>query len=158
MAVWQVDFYVVPRRALAAAPRPLTPPVLNDTSWWASAGFPVDYGARLAAVAPAVPSRTPELETWGPEEGNRVEVWSHGGRVRSMMVHVDVRRLDSKFGAALILFVRAADAVLVRRDGLVIEPTINAYAGALRNSAAWRYASDPAAFLAAQAESSEDAE
>lgn len=158
MAVWQVDFYIVPRRALATAPRPLTPAVLDDTSWWASARFPADYAARLTALAPAAPSSSPELETWGTEDGNRVDVWCRGGRVSSVTARVDVRRLDSKFGAVLLVFVRAADAVLVRRDGAIVEPTINAYAGALRGSAAWRHASDPAAFLTAAVEHDEDVE
>jgi hypothetical protein len=85
---------------------------------------------------------------WGDESGNRVDVWSVGSRVKRVIARVDVRRLDSKFGAALIAFARTANAVFVRGDGLVVEPTIAAYAGALRSSSAWRYASDPAAFLA----------
>jgi hypothetical protein len=76
--------------------------------------------------------------------------------VSSVTARVDVRRLDSKFGAALLLFVRAADALLVRRDGAVVESTINAYAGALRSSAAWRYASEPGASLAAQMDDDDD--
>lgn len=151
MAVWQVDFYIVPQRALVAAPGRLTRAILDATDWWAGTPLPADYRTRLAGVAAAASSGSVELETWGTEDGNRVDVWSENGRVRSMVARVDVRRLDPKFGAALLLFVRTASAVLVRGDGLVTEPTINAYAGALRSSSAWRYASDPAAFLAAQA-------
>jgi hypothetical protein len=110
----------------------------------------------LAGVASPARSWSTDLETWGAEDGNRVDVWSDGGRVRRVMARVDVRRLDSKFGAALIDFARKADAVLVRNDGLVVEARINAYAGALRTSDAWRFASDPAAFLAANPASDED--
>ena len=69
------------------------------------------------------------------------------------MARVDVRRLDSKFGAALIQFVRSAGAVLVRADGLVVEPVISEYVAALRSSDAWRFASDPMTFLRSQASS-----
>jgi len=158
MAVWQVDFHVVPRRAVTAAGHLLTSAVLHDTNWWAGASFPADYATRLATVVSAARSARADLETWGREDGNRVDVWSDGGGVTRVKVRVDVRRLDSKFGAALIGFVRTADAVLVRSDGLVVEPIINAYAGALRSSGAWRYASDPAAFLAARAAYDEDEE
>lgn len=158
MAVWQVDFYLVPQRALATAPRPLAPATMDDTAWWASTPFPADYRVRLGAVAPVRRSRSEDMETWGDEEGNRVDVWSDGGRVRNVMVRVDVRRLDPRFGAALLVFVRAANGALVRRDGLVVEATINAYSGALRSSSAWRYVSDPIAWLAAQVASNEDAE
>src|SRR4051812_35655780 len=150
MAVWQVDFFVVPRRAIAGAPQPLTRAVVADTNWWSDAKFPTDFRSRLAALGPATEA-TPTMEAWGVEDGNRVEVKLDNGRAMSMRVRTDVRRLDSKFGAAVIVFARAADAVLVRADGLVIEPTIATYAAALRGSTAWRHASDTAAFLADRA-------
>src|SRR6185436_9865817 len=96
---------------------------------------------------PAQSSST-ELATWGTEDGNRVDVWSAGGRVSRVTARVDVRRLDSRFGAALIVFVRSVNGVLVRSDGLLVEPTIKDFAGAIRGSLAWRHASDPAEFLA----------
>ena len=154
MAVWQVEFHIVPRRALgralAAASQSLTPPSLDATAWWTGAALPHDYRTRLAGVALPTPASSADLETWGEAEGNRVDVWSDDGRVRSVTAQIDVRKLDSRFGASLLVFVRAAQAVLVRRDGLVVEPTINAYSAALRTSSAWRYASDPATWLAAQ--------
>ena len=156
MAVWQVDFYVVPRQAIGS--QPLTRAALNQTQWWANARFPNDYRTRLAAVAPPAPSSSAQLETWGDDATNRVDVWSATGRVERVTARVDVRRLDSKFGAALIAFARTAQAVFVRDDGLVVEPTIAAYAGALRSSSAWRYASDPAAFLAAHDVNDDSAE
>jgi hypothetical protein len=153
MAVWQVEFHIVPRRAVAAS---LTPAVLNETDWWATAAFPSDYQRRFASVGPPGRSPSTDLEKWGPEDGNRVDVWSAGGRVSRAMARVDVRRLDSKFGAALLAFVRAAGAVLIRSDGLIVEPLIGAYAAALRNSDSWRFASDPTTFLASQSTVDDD--
>jgi len=147
MAAWQVDFYVVPRRALANSGAAAAP-ALSDTNWWASYDLPSDYQRRLAAIAPPASSPSADQQTWGSADSNRVDVWSENGRVSRLMTRVDVRRLDSKFGAALLQFVRGAGGVLVRSDGLVVEPTIGAYAAALRGSEAWKFASDPAASLA----------
>lgn len=146
MAAWQVEFHLIPRSA-ATARSDLTPTLLETTDWWAAAAFPADYQRRLADVAAPMPSRSPGLESWGLEDGNRVDVSSEGGQVRRVKVRVDVRKLDSKFGAALLNFIRAAGAALVRRDGHVVEPTIGGYAAALRSSNAWQFASDPAAFV-----------
>jgi hypothetical protein len=157
MASWQVDFHLIPRSAIGGSGA-LTPAVLSGTNWWASVAFPADYQKRLAVVAAPAHSSGADLETWGREDGNRVDVWSSGGRVNRAMARVDVRRLDSKFGAALLDFLRTAGAVLVRGDGLVVEPTISAYAGALRNSDAWRFANDPAAFLASHSAADDDDE
>jgi hypothetical protein len=146
MAAWQVDFFIIPRRALPS-PGPVDRSKLDGTPWWAAYALPADYQKRLSAVASVVPSQRADLQTWGSQDGSRIDVWSEGGRVSAVTARVDVRRLDSKFGAALLQFVRTADAVLVRSDGLVVEPQIAAYAAALRSSDAWRFASDPATYL-----------
>jgi hypothetical protein len=154
-AAWQVGFYIVPRNALTTAARP-SQATWDDTDWWRTSVVPADYRRRLDGVAARGQSKDPDVEIWGREDGNRVDVRSAGGAVRSVQASVDVRRLDSKFGAALIAFVRAIGAVLIRRDGVVVEPNIGAYAAALRTSAAWQFASDPAASFASYASRDED--
>ena len=157
MAVWQVDFAIVPRRALATrAPVPLAE--IMDADWWSSDHLPPGYFQQLAAIAaPGAPSAA-QRQTWGEEDSNRVDVWFEHGKAARMTARVDVRRLDARFGAMLLQFARVADAVLVRRDGLVVEPVVGAFGVALRTSDAWKYATDPAAYLAAYSETEDDDE
>src|SRR4051812_20593786 len=144
MAVWQVEFAIVPRRALAT--RPSVPlPKLMETDWWSSERLPAGYAQQLAAIAAPGSSPAAERQSWGTEDGNRVEVWFANGQATRMTARVDVRRLDAKFGAMLLQFARVADAVLIRADGLVVEPLVGAFGGALRTSQAWQHASGPAA-------------
>ena len=157
MAVWQVEFAIVPRRALAAKARAALPPVM-DTDWWSSERLPPGYSQQLAAVAPPGSSSGAERQTWGETDGNRVDMWLENGKPARMSARVDVRRLDARFGAMLLQFARVAGAVLVRSDGLVVEADVGAFGAALRSSEAWRYASDPAAFFASYAESDEEDE
>ncbi len=157
MAIWQVDFAIVPRRALAKNPRGLLANVL-DTDWWSAERLPPGFSQQLAAVAPAGSSEIPERQTWGEPDGNRVDVWFERGQATRMTAHVDVRRLDAKFGAMLLQFARVADAVFVRADGLVVEPLVGAFGAALRNSPAWKYVVDPATFLATHTEPDDDDE
>ena len=64
---------------------------------------------------------------------------------------------NEPLGSAMLLqFTRAAGAVLVRRDGLVVEPLVGAFGAALRSSEAWRYASDPAAYFASYSDPEDD--
>jgi len=151
MAVWQVDFAIVPRRAFARNPRvPIRD--LLDTDWWSAEHLPSGFSQQIAAIAPIGSSSTSERQTWGEEDGNRIDVWFENGRATRMTARVDVRRLDAKFGAMLLQFTRVADAVLVRADGLVVEPLVGAFGAALRSSPAWQYVSDPAAYLASYTE------
>jgi hypothetical protein len=155
MAVWQVEFAIVPRRALATKARvPL--PELMDTVWWSSEQLPPSYAKQLATIAPPGSSSAAEHQTWGDQDGNRVDVWSENGKATRMIARVDVRRLDARFGAMLLQFARVADAVLVRGDGLVVEPLVGAFGAALRTSDAWKHASDPPAHFASYSDESDD--
>ena len=155
MAASQVEFYIIPRRALLSRGT-LGSSDLRATPWWATDALRPDYQRQLSAIASIGTSSTAEAQTWGSEDGNRIDVLSDDGRVSAIMARVDVRRLDSKFGAALLQFVRTAGAVLVRSDGLVVEPTIAAYAAALRNSDAWKLSNDPAASLRKYSDTDDD--
>lgn len=157
MAAWQVEFSIVPRRALAAAGH-VPPSQAIGTHWWSSMALPADYARRLASIASPATSSTADLQTWGQEDGNRLDVWSEHGRATRVTARVDVRRLDSRFGAMLLQFARTADAVLVRGDGMIIEPSVAAFAAALRSSAAWRFANDPATFLASHLDDEDEEE
>jgi hypothetical protein len=155
MAAWQVEFAIVPRRALAKTPRvPLAH--IIDADWWGNERLPSGYAQQLAAIAPPGQSEKSEVQTWGAADGNRIDVQSEGGSATRMIARVDVRRLDSRFSAMLLQFAKIANAVLVRRDGLVVEPIVGAFGVALRTSEAWQYASDPASFFASHSDEEPD--
>ena len=155
MAVWQVDFAIVPRRALVTNPRALASDIL-DADWWSAERLPSGFTQQLAAIGPGGSSETSERQRWGDEDGNHIEVSYRNGRATRMTARVDVRRLDAKFGAMLLQFARVAGAVFVRADGLVVEPQVGAFGAALRSSPAWQYVVDPATFLSAHAEPDDD--
>ena len=155
MAVWQVEFVLVPRRVLATVPRLRLSEIL-DANWWTSVRLPSNHETAIGAIAPSVRSSTTELQTWGTEDGNRIDLWLEHGQPARMSARVDVRRLDASFGAKLLQFARMADAVLIRRDGLVIEPSVGAFGAALRSSDAWKYAVDPAAHIASYTDNETD--
>jgi len=157
VAAWQVEFSIVPRRALAAAGAAALRPSA-DTEWWAADALPAGYQGKLAAVASPASSPSANVQSWGPEDGNRLDVWSIDGRATKVTARVDVRKLDARFGAMVLQFARTAGAVLVRSDGLVVEPVVGAFAAALRNSAAWRFANDPAAHFASYLDPATDDE
>jgi hypothetical protein len=142
MAAWQVELYVIPKISLATAPSPLPIDMLDTVAWWAGAALPPDYRGRFSAMTSPTQAPSPDLETWGAEDSNRIEVSLADGRAIRVRARIDVRRPDAKFAAGLITFARVAGAALVRVDGAAIEPTAGGFGLALRESAAWRYVQD----------------
>lgn len=149
-AASHVAFEIIPAQALRGASGRLSADVLANTPWWRDVPPSRDYRSWLDGIAPKAASRDPGLELWGSPDGNRVEVVSREGAVTNIRAAVDVRRLDARFGAALLVLVRQLRATLVRRDGTVIDATIGAFGAALRGTSAWRTANDPATWLASQ--------
>lgn len=152
-----VDFDIIPTRALRGGPGRLSADALVNTPWWQGVPLPPEFRSWLDGIAKRDPSRAPPSEMWGEAGGNRIEVISSdGGATTNILARVDVRRLDARFGAALLVLVRQLGATLVRRDGVIVEPTIGAFGAALRGTAAWRSANDPATWLAAQSDDPDD--
>jgi len=156
MAPWQVIFHVVPHRAMANAPRVLDAAIVSTTEWWSAGAGTRELRERLGALI-GPPSRTsPTIESWGSAGGNGVDVHLSDGRITRIIAHVDVRKLDPKFGAALLGFARSMQSVLVRADGWVAEPTVGAYSTALRGDPAWAHANEPRALTIATDESEDE--
>jgi hypothetical protein len=145
MQPWQVQFIMVPERALVEAQGKRT--TIGAHDWWNNDAFPEQIRGMIAAVLPPGGASQEGVETWGAESGNRIDIHSRSGAVSRVLIYVDVRKLDSMFGAALILILREANALLIRSDGMVVEPTINAFSAALKTSEAWKYASDPGTWI-----------
>ena len=156
MALWQVDFALAPRRALANAAAELRNEAVLDVDWWGDSALPKNYVARIEAFAAPGKPWADDVQTWGAEDGDRIDIWSDDGAPRQVLVRFDVRRLDAKFAAGVLGFSKAAGAVLIRDDGWVIEPTVNGLSTALKSSNAWRLTQAPSASPGALDEADED--
>jgi hypothetical protein len=156
MAPWQVIFHVVPHRAMATAPRVLDAGLVATTDWWGAGPGPRELRDRLGVLIGAPTRTTPAVESWGSADGNGVDVHLSEGRIARVIAHVDVRKLDPKFGAALLGLARSMQSVLVRADGWVAEPTVGGYSAALRGDPAWAHANGPAPLKIAQEEKEDD--
>lgn len=143
MAPWQVIFYLVPHRAMATAPRVLDAGIVATTDWWGAGAGARELRDRLGVLVGPPTRTTPTLESWGAADGNGVDVHLSAGRIARVVAHVDVRKLDPKFGAALLGLARSMQSVLVRADGWVAEPTVGGYSTALRGDPAWAHANEP---------------
>ena len=148
-----VDFEIIPNMALRGGSGVPDPDTLASTPWWQGVPLPTDFRSWLDAMGPK--RDVPGSETWGQPNGSRMEVRSSARGVATIRARVDVRRLDARFAAALLVLVRQLGATMVRRDGVVIEPTIGAFGAALRGTAAWRSSNDPVTWLASQVDDSD---
>jgi hypothetical protein len=127
MAAWQADFELRPTDAI----------------------LPVDFRQRLDLLLPRGRSWSRDLETWGEETGNRIDVWlAPDGRGGEAMLRVDMRAYDHAWCTRVFAEVRALGRGFwpVWSDGPMVGNPVE-LGHALRGSPAFRFVEDPHAFL-----------
>jgi hypothetical protein len=124
MAVWQADFHLIP-----------------GGPWLA------DYRARLDALVPRGASWSPEIETWGAEDGNRLDVYLFEGAPSDGLLRLDLRNWDQAFTVGVLALLKQQEFGLEDTSGRWIEPVLGDVALAARGSPAFRFVEDPERFL-----------
>ena len=160
MAVWQASFDLVPReRVPELFPGWFDPPFGADyvemlptedpteLDWWASRQPPLEFRHTLDQLMPRIANWSPEVERWGSEDGDRIDVFSANGRVESIYVRLDMRAPNQRFIEAIASLAERMACDFVAHPGMLYEGSLGGLAVALRNSPALRFVDDPIGFL-----------
>ena len=124
MATWQADFALEPDlRAL-----------------------PPDFRERLDQLLPRGQPWSEAQETWGQEDGTRIDVWHDPRGATEVVLRVDLRNLDPEWLERVLAFTRAIGRRVQTLDGRVVGD-LGEFTLVLRGSPAWRFVQDPQAHL-----------
>ena len=149
MAAWQYDIRILPRTRLHAilgdVPLHIDRETLESVNWWQGVATP-DFEAAFGALDRAS-SWDPEVETWGKEDSDRVDVRSVGGVVSEVFARIDVRSLPDGLLPRLLTFAEEIEGVLVTTGGRVMPPDVDLVWSDLRLSGAANFVRDPEGFL-----------
>ena len=139
MAVWQFDLFLVPpSTAIGSFDR-------DPPSWCRP--LP-DFESAFQALLPAGDSWHYDLQTWGEEDGTRIDLLRPEPSSREVFVRIDLRAPAGTFIARLLADADAWQARLFLPEAqVVIEPKSELLAGAIRESSAARFVTDPRAFF-----------
>lgn len=105
--------------------------------------FPPDYRARLSAILPPLASWSPDLELWGSNDGNRVDVGIEGDRPVDARVRFDVRELSEALVLNVVRFAVQAETGFRAENGLEVPASLAELVNALEGSRAARFVEDP---------------
>jgi hypothetical protein len=146
VAAWQCDFVLVPAIAPATASAATAPIDLVAADWWAAAQPPADFESHITNFLPERTSWSPDLRTWGAEDGTRIDVWREGRRVDSIRIRVDTREVSAETVRHLTALAAHCDAAFLRHDGLFVPNSAEALTSAIGTSAAARFVEDADTF------------
>ena len=90
MAAWQFDVHLIPKERLTALvgvhPISISPELLDETRWWEGEGEADLLDGDLATFLCKTKSWSPEIDIWGEEDGNRIDVVYENDEVVEVLV------------------------------------------------------------------------
>ena len=151
MAAWQFDFHVLPRDGVASifgsTPLAITDDAFDTYRWWSNFQAHSEFEGNIAALLPRMTSWSFEVDRWGSEDGDRIDIVREGEKFSAVMVRVDTRRLSQYFLSGFVELAKKYNLVFRFGSGRVIRPSGGKLLGELRLSSAFRFSEDPKGFL-----------
>ena len=152
MALWQVSFLFLPKSLVGDVDEvpEKTLLALDDEVGGFSPTFhlPADYEAQLAQLLPLGKGWAAEMEVWGHEQSDDIQIWRDAGKVASISVRIDVRKLDDVLLSDLLALAERWGGVLVeKRYHKVCRMGLQQFRGLIAGHPHSRAMKDPTAWL-----------
>jgi hypothetical protein len=153
MATWQYEIFLLP--SWTTDQRWISPETyavtehFDFTSLWERYERRKALRASLAVLLPPAQSWTPEIQMWGSDDGDRIEIVGEGDAISEIVVRLDVRTISNKFVHGIVDIAKEYDLTILTNDNHFIMPDYNGILNAIKTSGAARFVKDPIAFLTA---------
>jgi hypothetical protein len=119
MALWQISFLFLPKPLVAdfdEVPSEQFARIQDDlAAAIPSFALPPDYAERIGQFLPKNDRGYVEMELWGDEKSDDLSIWRDEGRLASVELRVDVRKLDDSLLAGVLALAADWGCVLVER-------------------------------------------
>lgn len=151
MATWQYDVFLVPivklqeRGLLTESPIPRD--VFEQIDWWAGCQPSPAYRDHLAAHLHKTAGWSPDVEIWGAEAGDRVDVVLEGSAVVEISVRIDTRQIDDAFVTTITELAEICAAAFVDARMVLVERDFDSLSKAIVNSPERRFTLAPRKYL-----------
>jgi hypothetical protein len=151
MAVWQYEVLLLPKSAFVNVfpqiPARLEDRDLEEFDWWDSVLPPSDFADVLGRILPASDTWSNDVQIWGLQDGNRIQVVNEQGQVIKITAFVDVRDLDMAFVNDLVNFALHCNCLFLLKDLTLIEPNPYELVSKNEDSSAFQFVRNPERFM-----------
>ncbi len=115
MAIWQYDFYVVPKHNLGIKELDNEDDSFDDSFFW-GASTTIDAFLPLTEILEELPSWSENLRIFGDNFSNRVEILTKDKQVISVLMRVDFTSNLTELLPHLVEFLRKNHFALISND------------------------------------------
>src|SRR6266498_3271921 len=152
MAVWQFDLLLISRGNVISL-FGVVPPLLEEIDLekvesWKVVLLDINCEELFSSFVSVDESWSPEIQMWGEENGNRVEVVGAIDQPESIFIRIDARELNDRFLHGVVKAAERLDALLLLIENMkVIEPRLHLLKESVNCSNAKRWVDNPTKFI-----------
>ncbi len=152
MAIWQWDVWIVPRKEvverLSVIPEYMDQDWFETNEWWNTASETELVGFFDSLLPTYDTLWAKNTQSWGSDDGDRVELMTEDGKITDVVIRVDLRDLNINFLASLMIFSAASEYVFYSLESKkFIEPDLSELLNEIRNSRKMVFIRDPEKFF-----------
>ena len=119
MALWQTSFLFIPKSLVTGCdevPVEAFARLQDDLAAVApDFALPPDYATTIARLLPPAKGWHADMELWGDEKSDDICIWRDAGKLSSVGVRLDVRKLDDSLLEGVLAIADSWGCVLVER-------------------------------------------
>jgi hypothetical protein len=119
MALWQISFLFLPKSLVADQDEVSieTFEQIQDDLAAVAPDFelPPDYSVMIARLLPPAKGWHADMELWGEEKSHDICIWRDAGKLSSVGLRLDVRKLEDSLLEGVLALAASWDCVLVER-------------------------------------------
>lgn len=148
MAIWQFEFLLIPTEWAEGNASRITRRFL-DEGWELGAAWSESDRREVPEVVidqymPRGRSWHADMTAWGDDETDDIQLWREAEEIDVLEIRIDARNDFTLMVQHSVSIARELNcSFLLRKEGIVIEPTAEQLVSSLQRSTAMRFVSDP---------------
>ncbi|HAT40707.1 MAG TPA: hypothetical protein DCS87_03150 [Rheinheimera sp.] len=112
MAIWQLKAQIIPAAYIGERLQ-LDENEWEEMPWWSIHEPPENFACKFSTLLPPLKSWHEDLHQWGEQASDLIEIWYEEGKLESVSVQFDCRKLNYDFISSVINVANSIDCRLV---------------------------------------------
>ena len=161
MAIWQFAFHLLPRESVeqhfGILPLMIKRREFDQVKWWQEPYSTLNLTGEFSKFLSKAPSWSEDIEIWGKENEDRIDVVRENGQLADLYVRVDVRKISFSFLMQVLGLAQKYNWLLLTQSNYVLFPSFGKLLSAIHRSDSFKFVENPQAFLTELEKSQNDA-
>lgn len=138
MAIWQFDFYIVPRDSLGN---------FDTENLWEGKNISTESLTEISKVLSLTQSWSKDITQYGENDDTCIQIFDMGNSNQSIRIRLGLYSLTRAVLESIVAFINRNKAVIILQNDMRVEPTMKNVIDLIKESNEFKYVKNPEEYL-----------